>query len=273
MMQSSLLIRSFHHLTHVAPWLVAVGLTHAAVVGHWSFEEDAFLSDSSGNGLDLTTTGAAPSPATRPSTGNGSTFPGTANAGAAELSGSGNFRLDDSEAITVTNQFTVEFFFNLTATSSTASMIASQWHTASQRSWFVGVLNGQFRFGTSANGVAAAGNQSTALSLENRIQLDTDYYGAVSFLDGVATFYLMDLTNGGALISTQLSGFDTTVHDSTAAFQIGSYSSNEYRFTGLIDEVRFSNTALGPADLMIPEPAALFLSAASLPMILRRKRK
>ncbi|MEO1059541.1 MAG: LamG-like jellyroll fold domain-containing protein, partial [Actinomycetota bacterium] len=87
---------------------------------------------------------------------------------------------------------------------------------------------------------------------------DTVYYVAVVF-DNAAdenTFYLQDLTNGGPLVrKTVAQGFGNWEGGSpgftTAPVTIGGMRAGEAAFTGVIDEVRISDSALDATELLI----------------------
>lgn len=237
-------------------------LASAAVIGHWRFEEGTFQTDSSAVGNNLTTVGTAPVRVGLPATGAGSDFPnpipqsGDTNESAASFGGSGNFTTGDHPAYNVGSQLTAEFFFNPSITPTGSQTIVGQFlATGNQRSWVVMVNSGQFRLATSHNGLGGGDQVSQNSTFDTTIVGGTDYYGAMVFDAGLATFYLRNLTTGQFQTSV-VGGFSSILHDSTADLTIGSFGGGT-RLTGLIDEVRISNTALSSGELMIvPEPTA-----------------
>jgi len=258
---------------------------HAATVAHWRFEgtDVTFFEDSSGNGHDLgfddNTTVESATPYTLPTTGAGSAFldplpqSGLLNTGAANFTTSGvdgYLRAPDSSAWT-TNTFTIEAMVNLTTVGALQS-IAGQLSTieAAKRTLLFHVNSG--------NKLAIIINNDT-ISSSLQLSGSVDYYVGVA-VDLTApenerlTFYLQDLTNGGALQSQTLDTDSTNILDNISPFSIGSTSSPSSRFNGLIDEVRFSDTALEASELLIaPEPArAMFLCLGLMLASLRRKR-
>ena len=107
---------------------------------------------------------------------------------------------------------------------------------------------------------------------------NTDYYVGISvdLLDettNALTFYQKNLKTGEVWTSNLVSP-TTVLTSGTASFSIGRTSANSSEFTGLIDEVRFSNTKLGPNDLLvqIPEPSAALLAGVAAMLGFRRKR-
>jgi hypothetical protein len=260
-----------------------VSSASAAVMGYWRFEEGAFLQDSSGNGLSLTQIDTAPVNTAIPATGAGSSFSpaipstGASNGHFAALDGGGNFSRSDSPALSVSTQLTAEFYFNVTTISGDAEMIVSQFRAIDgQRSWFVGVQSNQIRFGSSADGINNI-NQNSAFPTVSRVQTGIDYYGAVVYDAGTVTFYLKDLTNNGPLQTSVVTGFATSLNDTTSTLNIGSYSASNanFRFTGALDEIRLSNTALSQSELLIsvPEPSMAGLMMIGTMALLRRKRR
>lgn len=255
----------------------------AATTGYWRFETSpGFLADSSGNGRTLT---AVPNAAqvTLPGSGNGSTFPdpipltGSPNDSAATFDGtSDRLTTPDSAAFTDTT-FTLEAFFSAPSLNSSNKSIAGHWtSTGNQRSYLIAVGTTNFlAFLFSADGIATTTVTSTFL-----VGANTDYYAAatVNLADTSAngiTFYLQNLTAGGALQSNGQAHAGTTLFDSTTTFAIGSTSQPSSEFTGLIDEVRMSDTKLAASELLIaPEPgsAALLGRGAGLLGLWRRRR-
>lgn len=251
-------------------------------MGYWRFEDGAFLTDSSGNNLSLTPIDTAPVVSSIPVSGVGSAFSpsipstGASNGHFATLGGGGNFSRSDSPALSVSTQLTAEFYFNVSTISGDAEMIVSQFRAIDgQRSWFVGLQSNQIRFGTSEDGINNI-NQNSTFAVGSRVQTGIDYYGAVVYDGGTATFYLKDLTNNGPLQTSVVTGFAASLNDTTATLNIGSYSASNssFRFTGALDEIRLSNTALTQSELLIsvPEPSAMALAAAGVVVFARRRR-
>jgi hypothetical protein len=113
------------------------------------------------------------------------------------------------------------------------------------------------------------------------LDLGSNYYVAVSVHftgTGVeATFFIKDLTTDSELHSSIVTAGNTSMYNSTADFTIGATYQDGVdarHFSGLIDEVRLSNTALSEGQLLtIPEPAesAMFLSTGLLMLALLRR--
>lgn len=250
----------------------AVSSAAAGTIGYWRFEGDAtsFLSDSSGNTRALSTVGTAPAQYTLPVSGNGSAYPdpvpanSLANDSAASTSSSGRFTRADEAAFTDTT-FTAEAFINGSDfdTNSSTKSIIGQWNsTGNNRSWLFGVGNTNllsFLYSTLGSDTVTIASSLPAL-VKN-----TDYYVAVSVnladtsANGI-TFYLKDLTNGGTLQTVGATHSSTTLFNSTTALTIGSTNQPSSPFTGLIDEVRYSDTVLTADQLLVspvPEPSTL----------------
>ncbi|MGE9266450.1 MAG: LamG domain-containing protein [Verrucomicrobiales bacterium] len=256
--------------------VLCVGSTQAAVVGHWRFEGDtntAFRTDEINGGvlaqsgapaqMDLAVSGATsafpnPVPAT-----------GALNEHYAAFSGSNHFAASDRASYAVGSAMTVEYFFNASSVSA-GNTLASHWDTAgSNRAWISAIRDGNLRFATSADGSAGIAQSSSLV-----VSTGVDYYAAAVYDAGSVTFYLQDLTNGGALQSETVTGYHSSLNDAGTSFRIGAYNpGGSDRFTGAIDEVRFSNTALSVSELMIvPEPGVSVLTLAGLVLLGRRRR-
>jgi hypothetical protein len=273
--------------------------SQAAVVGHWQFEDGAFLDDSSGNGNTLTNVGGMAQVAI-PGSGNGSDFPttipqtGATNGRIADFtatSGVSGFSDADNASygsIATSGAFTIEAFINSGSGGGApedARYIAAQYDSgSSQRSW-----------GFQVNGdeglTLLLGDMGTFWespdTANNIISFNTDYYVAVSFdiATDDAIFYWQDLTNGGTLqtqtvnLVTAYSVNATSLGDPTLDFTIGYSAGSDKRWDagGVIDSVRLSNTALSESELLIavPEPStvALALGALAGVLVMARRRR
>lgn len=267
----------------------------ASTVGYWRFEDGAFTADSSGNNLTLTNNNSTAAQALSAS-GAGSNFlnpipaTGAANTQAAKFNNSTttNFSLADTALLTV-QDFTIEAMINASSFQggSGSRIIASQWNTSANRSWQLGVTgNAGSSFGQNNLILQVSYDGTNFVTFDSDIQLTTgiDYYigTSLSFNEAestaTATFYVQDLTNGTALQTVSVTQSLLGVYDSTTAFRIGSNSTQGGEvWTGLIDEVRLSNTALSQDQLLIsniPEPhaAALGLGALAAGALLLRRR-
>jgi hypothetical protein len=105
-----------------------------------------------------------------------------------------------------------------------------------------------------------------------------DYYvaAAVNVPAGTVTFYRQNLTAGGPLES-HVAGHARTALNNNTALHIGAVTSAvfDFGFDGLIDEVRLSNTPLGPGELLlVPEPSpSLLLGIGLLGLAGSRRRR
>lgn len=262
---------------------VHTSLSHAAVVGHWRFEEDQLLTDSGPNNLTLTNPAASPNvtQVTRPGSGPTSAYPstvlGSPNGGAAQFDGTGDRLVSPNDPLFSNSAFTVEAFVTLTADNSSTKAIAGLWNaTGSQRGWLLALSASEvpvFMYSTDG------GDSITRTSPLPALALNTDYYLAVTvdMADTSAagiTFYLMNLTTGGVLQSGGVTHVDTSFHSSTTSFSIGATAQPSSTWTGFIDEVRISDSKLTADQLMIvPEPASLGLSILGVVLAGCRRRR
>lgn len=258
----------------------------AAVVGYWQFEDaPGFLEDSSGSGRTLTAVDAGTTPAqvTLPATGPGSAFatavPGTTKA--ASFDGGDRLRRADEAAFTDTT-FTVEALINGSdfASNSSQKSIIGQWNsTGNQRTWLFAV-NGS---GANAklNLLFSTLGSDTVIAPSGLPALDPgkDYYVAVTVdmadtsANGI-TFYQKDLATG-IVSSAGATHAGTSLFDATASLTIGSTDQPSSRFSGLIDEVRYSDAKLSAGQLMVsvPEPGSVALLALAASTALARRRR
>lgn len=250
---------------------VTTSALQAAVIGHWQFEDSpGFLSDSSSSGNTLTAVGS-PTQVASPFSGE-----------AASLGGSDAFTASGIGSSGAT-AFTFEAYINISAYD---NFIGSEWGTTNDRAWAFEVdsgNSGQLRLVLeNPDAVISATAGFTGLS---NIALNTDYYIAAVF-DGAAgeiTFYAQDIENGGALQSTVVtSGVYSSIQvANTNPLGIGFLSDGTPgNFTsGIIDEVRLSNTALTQGQLLvaIPEPSTVVslgaLAVLSSIVLMRRRRR
>ncbi|MEM7627563.1 MAG: PEP-CTERM sorting domain-containing protein [Planctomycetota bacterium] len=123
---------------------------------------------------------------------------------------------------------------------------------------------------------AGGGNGDIALIAGN------DYYIAAVF-DNTAdtvTYYAQDLTAGGPLQTRTVNrafGNWEDAGDGTAVsapISIGEIGGGAQPFTGVLDEVRISNSALSADDLLVvPEPGSMALGLMGAGLVLLRRRQ
>lgn len=266
--------------------LMAASL-QAATVAHWRFESDGFYSDSGPGGHTLSNRlpgsgGVAATAYVLPATGKGSEFAGeipqtgATNAGAASFSNGGLVSTHASGNNSWNlSTFTIEAYFNL-STIEGIRTIAGQ--LASERRWLAVVNGGKL---TMILQNASGTESSFTVSTMNNLAINTDYYMAIS-VDVTnpdpaqrLNFYLKDLTTDGPLLhQTQTTSF-TDLRSSNAPFSIGATGNPSSPFSGIIDEVRFSDTVLGANELLIaPEPGRMALVVAgAMFFFVRRSRR
>jgi hypothetical protein len=256
----------------------------AATVGHWRFESGtAFLADSGGHPagpFTLTNEGAnnANDSLVLVNTGFGAKFPrvlaktGAANAGAAVFNAAeGDGFTAVHNAAFNTDAFTIEAIVNLgsTGVGVVSHNIATKYAaTISERMFRLNVAGTALApgvpprtlclsIGGTQNGNAVTTFFTSFLTLNE----GEDHYVAVSFrlVPGGAemVFYLKNLTRGTPMEVDYYPVVGlTAINQSSAPFRIGAATpvAGQLAWDGVIDEVRFSNTALSQADLLIATP-------------------
>lgn len=272
LMKSTQLIRCTTIFLTAITGLIATSAS-AATQAYWRFEGDTpttYLEDSSGNGHSLTAIGT-PAQTPIPVSGDGSAFPttipqtGAANTKFSNQSGSSYVAVADPFAL---NDFTIEMYADKVNQTSGTQYYISQWQTSSNnRSYGLGV-GGSSSAGGGAIGanelfllLSEDGSSTEIVSSGITLALNTDYYLGVSFdesdqASGV-TFYAQDLTNTGALQVASIGHTITSLHDSTTFLRIGAFNDGSSQLSGILDEVRVSNTVLSQSELLttaIPEP-------------------
>lgn len=265
--------------------LVWGSAAHGTVIGYWQFETSpGFVNDSSNNGLTLTNNGSV-SAYPLPVSGAGQYFTTTTQGSSAQAADFGSpnsskyFSVADAPAFTITAA-TIEAFNNRASNTSGTQYIASQWAASTGlRSWSFGIA-GSGTTGLSDNELFLnlSANGTTASLLGSGIiqAAGTDYYSAVQIDASTLTFYSKNLSTGEVRI-TSVANPQGAPNDSTAPVRIGavgggSGSTTSY-WTGILDEVRISDTVLSADQLLVvvPEPAgAGLLLAAGLTALARR---
>lgn len=252
----------------------------AETVGYWRFEAaPGFCSDSAQYGLDLLASGDVPATYVLPPQGAGSAFPSPvpqvqlANRQAAGFSSNRWFEVPDHPAFNLGSAFTIEVFFNSSKSVNlpinlTSYLVSQSAPSNNQAGWFLGTRGNQLRFGLSGSGTGITRVESQFAG--SGIAPNSDYYAAAVFNAGNVTFYLQNLSAGGALEASVIGALPIRLFDTNARFKIGSSDANpvEGVWQGLIDEVRLSSGALAVSDLLAPSPApqgtvvdGLYLSA------------
>lgn len=265
---------------------------NAATIGYYQFEDSpGVIEDSSANNRDLTAGGTAGGQVASP-------FGSVSNPpdGSVQNTEAMSFSLNRyfTTADRSYSDLTIEAFVNLNSVDSAASsrVFASQFGTGTNRAFNFGVAgNGSTTFSADRTLFLQLYNSAdTLINLDStfRLTLGVNYYLAASIdagalnggVDGSVTFYLKDLTNGGSLQTATVTAAGLNAFkDSNALTTIGgSNGGTGSLWDGTIDEVRFSDTALGSNELLvssIPEPSSFAAVAGGLALIgvaCRRKR-
>lgn len=242
--------------------LALSAFSSAITVAHWQFND---LTDSSGNGHTLTNTSTA-----------------TISGGIATFTGSGTGLLSTpNNAAWNDTSFTVETIFTFTQPSAAAiSTLVSHLSDTTGRQWLLGTNNANVpiflmrEFGASSD--TAFASSFGALANNNTYYLAAAIDLSASDPANRITFYLRNLTTDGPFQTNNVSTTFTALAGSTAPLAIGSTGHASSRLTGSIDEIRFSDTKLGPNDLLIapiPEPSHLMLSGLGVVLLGIRRRR
>ena len=282
---SRILCRPFVALPLLALVATSAPSVNASVLGSWRFESGQFLTDSSGNGNNLTAIDAGSTPAqfTLPAAGNGSQFPdplpgtGIANAFAAQFDGGDRLRAADNAAFTDTT-LSIEAFVNISAIATSQLSIAGHWNSTGNQRSYLFAANGATTQATLNFLFSTNGIDTTIVTSPFTLVTNTDYYVGVTVnladtsANGI-TFYIQNLTAGGSLQSAGVAHSGTTFINANTAFTIGSTDQPSSLFSGLIDEVRVSDTKLASSELMVvPEPSCAALLGLGALLAARRRR-
>lgn len=278
---------------------------NAATVGYWRFESGNLLTDSSSNGLNLSvnsgTSGGAINYTLPPATSTlGAYFPtvipqtGAANGSAAIGAGGTaapswgdkSFYTADSSVLAPGSGITVEALINLRAVNGTNRTLMGQGvNNATSAAWGVTVMapdnvsRGSNDLIFQYQSGAAWGTGLQTIDSGILLTANHDYYIgiAINFMDaslGGAIFYVQDLTAGTAMQIVNKTHTAVLMNNATSPLYIGSGDAGSANWSGLIDEVRISDTQLSVNQLlMVPEPKAwaLCLLAAAMLVIARRR--
>lgn len=246
--------------------LVLAAAASASTVAHWTFDN---LNDSTANNHHLANTNTSTT-----LSGGRANFTGAGGG----TSGQNVMTAPDSAAWSDTS-FTVESILSVSSTTTLSGIVTHMRTGTDGRQWF---------FGTNESGVPiiiinpSAGSEARITSTFTGLTAGNTYYLAVAVDLSAAnpadriTFYLRDITSDGAFQTSNVSTSFTGFAASSAALAIGSTGHSTSRLTGSIDEVRISDTKLGPNELLIapiPEPSHAVCAALTVSLFgLRRKR-
>jgi dienelactone hydrolase len=268
----------------------------AETLAYYQFEDSpGVLADSDGAGRNLEqTTGTGTATQITSPFGDAITNPpagSVANTQAISLETTGKIGLSTADFAYA--DLTIEAFVNLTSTDTggLARVIASQFGTESAtRTFNFGVAGNSSSTFTADHTLFLQVNTSAGV-IKNidsgfRLELGTDYFVAVAIdpgslndgADGAVTFFLKNLSSGGggdgelqtaSIVVTGLAAF----RDTTVPVTIGSANNGGSSWWhGVIDEVRFSNTALTGNQLLIaaaavPEPTTSALVSGGIVLV------
>ena len=256
----------------------------ATTIGYYQFEDSpGFLVDSSAASHNLTASTSSPTQVASP-------FGATANppAGSVANSEAANFSLASTQSFSAADpgtysDFTFEAFVKpatVATSGSNARVIASQFDNT----------NGVFSFGLPSNASTTftrdrapfiqllTGGTTRNVQSTFQLTLNTSYYVAVVVdVGGVAggtavTFYVRDLSTEVMQSETiEVAGL-TSINNSNLAFTVGGRVGGS-QFDGVLDEVRFSDTALSQSELLVPEPGSAAVLAIAVGCLTLRRRK
>ena len=230
----------------------------AGTLAYYRFEDSpGFLVDSSSFG-DLGNSGGTHY--TLPSSGQGAFFGvpqgSGSNAKGVDLDASTDI-LDSGNTGTdlITGDvMTAEAMFNFES-GGTYSIIAGQWHWQVSERAFQLFLQSSGGARYLAMAVSPDGSANTTVSSGLRVLPNEDYYGAATFDGSEIVFYLKQNPGGDGPTRTSVvvAPYDTmNGHDRLGIGDSVGAPGGGNNFVGVIDEVRISDTVLGPADLLVP---------------------
>ena len=255
----------------------------AGTVGYWRMEEGAANAQASGNRgvLDSSGNGNNGTAMNGPVYNANTAIPtipltGDADSLSMQFSGTGMPRIviPDGPEFSVTGSFTIEAYFNVFAIPHAAGTIFFRGDDRTGNDpYFLNVETGLVRFG-----ITDATNHQ-ALVTAPLPGLNQWIYAAGVFNASAGTMNLYingTLANSLTTSITPLATLDPTQEPGES---IGAYPSTRFgdfaSFDGLIDEVKFSDTALQPSQFLVstPEPASGVLCVgAALGILCRRRR-
>src|SRR5690606_27252606 len=233
----------------------------AQTVAYWRFEEGALLADSGVNNHTLAQPGSGTSFASvnrdaNPGDTQGLLFPDPIpRTGAANTDGlfksntsTGYLRTPDHANFAL-NAFTLELFLGLKSIGSNAGFLAGHFNAGSHLRSYAMILSsaGELGVALSANGADATQYYSGfTLSLENDYYLAVAVNTSAEVAERSITFFMQDLTRGGALQSVTITGasvVESALFNSSAPFSIGAQGvgGSVTAFSGYLDEVRLSS--------------------------------
>lgn len=260
------------------------GIATSATVAHWKFEPGGFLADSAGSST-LTAAGTVDQ-VTYPSSGRGDDFP-TGHLAGTEFSTTGEYL--GATMTPLAGDFSVEAFLNLDSYGGGSgfhwgSLIAGAFSSSNINSgtWYFEVRTDS-SFGTSPGelrlGIVTPSGFTTGSS-SLTIAPNKDYYvAAIADLGptGSITYFAKNLTDSGPLLTTVAPTSATGFAFSYASVWVGETpDSFNFLFDGIIDEIRISDSALAPSELLIsavPIPPAIALFAPALMLLAARRRR
>jgi hypothetical protein len=265
-------------ITSAPPALLTVVDTSSPTIGYWRFEDAANLGLKTGaSGFNLTGTHGAPAGSLLPDSSSGlpgalftKLFPGVgANLQALLVDGASWLSRAPGASVSVSSQFTIEAYFNLTAAATNLAIIplASQYNDIDgQRSWALGVIETslgsgilQPRLVLSRNGSIGSTNSVGLQPNQLPMSIGHDYYIAVTYDAGTVKFFLADLADATPTLRLQtISTFvDNVFANPPADLRVGGMRlyTGDLGWPGLIDEARLTRAALAPTDFLLPPPA------------------
>lgn len=249
-------------------------------VTHYRFERSPGFKVDQYEALNLTsnaTTGTGPQQLALGASGAGSAFPRSFAGEGGQNDHAALFRAANGDVFTCadspllpsdTTPFTVEALVNLASGGPGGQFRTIAAHgtgsSGSTLSWQLVVTGEGSGQGARRLVLQVCGSASGALDTINsgfELQTNTDYYVAAAFTptntaaSGI-TFYVMDLSAGGALQASSRTHTQTSITNAAAAFAVGNRYDRANGWDGVIDEVRLTARALTAGELLISRAAA-----------------
>ncbi len=264
----------------------AIPLTASAdTVGYWRFEENGTNIDASGNSNNLTTVPTAYDLTATTSGDPGDRFfdivtdADLPNEQAANLGDKAEHYQTTSTAYLSTD-FTVETFAHLAPSAQAGNFyLISKYTSPGSRMWGLRVNNGDNKLMFI---ISTDGTNPQFIDPNITINTGSDYYIAVSHelgdgvSDSVVTFHYRNLSEPNSVLETVVVNTPLLMYTGgSGVMEIGTLANGaSNRWSGLLDEVRYSTGVLDESELLgIPEPSGLGMILLGGMTVLRHRAR